>query len=673
MTKLAPTQPPIDDVVNVPPSATRLPSHRPTLASANCDIPASGAAGPSDMANSPTQLACDTGLRTRSDVVQVARTILWVDDDEEGAHIARLFLSRLGYQVLVAHNAAVARTLLDAHTIDLVLLDVMLPDMSGTALLSEWRRHRAFQDLPVLMTTALDGPNDMVAALNGGANDYITKPFDFDVLAARIAAHLRIKTKHDWERQAQLGFSRALIVLGALGFGELWGDALLRWQTELLKEVEGVLPGRKIAIWSLNSSAEMSLRAGAKVQDQLGSAQRKTLERTLAPLVQANAVWLPVCDGSNVMAVISIEILQEDYRDMLVRMAGEFSRQLSVQLGVSSSRLRRSNMPVVAPESGDGDQVFVCSLCHIVCSNISRSCPVHGATAHAWHASLPRMIAQRYHLERWLGEGGMGSVFQAYDPRLARHVAVKVLHPSLVTNDDLRNRFVAEATLCARLKHPRIVDVYDFGQTPSGAMYIVMEWIDGTDLSAILSQHGPGTPRQVAAVLEQCAQALDFAHRMGVIHRDVKPSNILLLHAERPEVGTRLVDFGVARKVASDRSLPGLVVGTPKYMPPEQVWGGKVGPGSDIFALAAVTFELLAGPQSNRRGSSVAQLIEPPIALDHPLFARAPAEFRTLMSAAFAPELKDRPSQVLPWASELKDALEQIQATDPGWALEEAS
>lgn len=625
------------------------------------------------MATSPTQLACDTGLRTRSDFVQASRTILWVDDDEEGAQIARVFLSRLGYHVLVAQSAALARSLLESNAVDLVLLDVMLPDMSGTALLSEWRRHRAFQDLPVLMTTALDGPNDMVAALNGGANDYITKPFDFDVLAARIAAHLRIKTKHDWERQVQSGFSRALIVLGALGFGELWGETLLRWQHELLKEVEGVLPGRKVAVWSLNSSAEMTLRAGDAVQDQLGSAQRKTLERTLAPLVQSSAVWLPVCDGSNIMAVISIELLPDDYRDMLVRMGGEFSRQLSVQLGVSSSRLRRSNMPVIPPDSVDGEQLFLCSLCHVVCSSVTRSCPVHGATAHAWHASLPGVIADRYHLERWLGEGGMGSVFQAYDPRLARHVAVKVLHPSLVTNDDLRNRFVAEATLCARLKHPRIVDIYDFGQTPSGAMYIVMEWIDGTDLSALLSQQGPGTPRQVAAVLEQCAQALDFAHRMGVIHRDVKPSNILLLHAERPSIGTRLVDFGVARKLTSERSMPGLVVGTPKYMPPEQVWGGRIGPGSDIFALAAVTFELLAGAQSNRRGGGVSQFIEPPVSLDHPLFAQGPAQFRALMKEAFAPELKDRPSQVLPWATELKSVLERMEATSSGWSLVDAS
>jgi CheY-like chemotaxis protein len=624
------------------------------------------------MASSPTQLAFDTGMRARSEVASASHTVLWVDDDEEGADIARLFLSRLGYQVLIGQTAAHARSLLEANKVDLVLLDVMLPDMTGTALLRELRQHRAFQDLPVLMTTALNGPDDMVAALNGGANDYITKPFDFEVLAARIAAHLRTKTKHDWERQLQAGFSRALVVMGALGLAELWGESLMRWQNELLGELETVLPGRRIGIWDISDAAGMSLRAGTAAVEQLGLPQRKTLERTMAPLVQSGAVWLPVGDGTNIVAVVSIELSNDDYRDMLVRMARDFVRQLSVHIGASSSRLRRSSVQLPSPDSGGDDQVYVCAECHLVCSSSTRACPVHGASTHAWHSSLQPVIAERYHLERWLGEGGMGSVFQAFDPRLARHVAVKVLHPSLATNDDFRNRFVAEATLCARLKHHRIVDVYDFGQTPSGVMYIVMEWIDGTDLGVVLAQHGPGTPQQVAAVLEQCAQALDFAHRMGVVHRDVKPSNILLLQSERPEVGTRLVDFGVARRAASDRPMPGLVVGTPRYMPPEQVRGGKVGPGSDVFALAAVTFELLAGPQSNKRSAS-SQLVDPPIDLSHPLVQSAPTAFRSLLQVAFAPDLRDRPSQILPWALELKEVMSELRSDAPGWNLSTSS
>lgn len=610
--------------------------------------------------NLTTQLAPESPPVSRSGVVLTTRVVLIVDDDDEGVEVVQSFLTATGYRVLAARNGVEARQILESRPVDLVLLDVDLPDKRGTTLLREWRTERGLQDLPVLMTTALDAADEMVAAFNAGANDYVIKPFDFGVLAARIAAHLRTKSKQEWERQVQVKLSRSLILLGSFTTTELCGEALANWEREVVDALEDAFAGNAVGVWSLADGVDFVLQRGIPPTSQLGLAHRRTILRTLTPLVQQSAIWLPITNGANLMCLASIELQSTDFIDSMVRLASTFVKQLSVHLEVNDTRRKlASNAPA---HVGENRGVGVCPACN-ACYDLTLAthCPADEAELSQTYARVDAAVEQRYHLERLVGEGGMGAVFRAFDSKLSRRVAIKLLHEHLAERDDLRTRFVSEATLCARLRHPHLVSVYDFGELRSGGLFIVMEWVNGTDLSRHNSLQTLLGPEIVAQVLIQSAEALDYAHRSGVIHRDVKPSNILMSHES--EVDVRLVDFGVARRVSSgySRTLPGLIVGTPKYLAPEQALGGRIGPGTDIYALATVVFELLAGTQVNLRSQGLADLSEPPVDLEHPLFLRAPPAFRTLLASAWRQDLRDRPAEVMPWALEVANQIALIE------------
>ncbi|MGI9018034.1 MAG: protein kinase domain-containing protein [Euzebya sp.] len=198
------------------------------------------------------------------------------------------------------------------------------------------------------------------------------------------------------------------------------------------------------------------------------------------------------------------------------------------------------------------------------------------------------VIAGRYVLQERIGTGGMSEVWRAQDQTLDRDVAVKLLHPGLATDDDARTRFASEARRAAQLAHPRVVRVLDAGQDGDEA-WIVMELIQGPTLSARLGQ--PMAPDAVARIGIQVADALSAAHAVGMVHRDVKPSNILLAAD-----GARLTDFGIARAAGeASMTATGQLVGTAAYLAPEQAQGLEVTPAVDVFALGCVLFEALTG------------------------------------------------------------------------------
>jgi formylglycine-generating enzyme required for sulfatase activity/predicted Ser/Thr protein kinase len=206
----------------------------------------------------------------------------------------------------------------------------------------------------------------------------------------------------------------------------------------------------------------------------------------------------------------------------------------------------------------------------------------------------PNLIGKtlgKYQVLEEIGRGGMGAVYRGYDPSLDRSVAIKVLAPHLVWERDFVQRFLQEARTAARLQHPHIVAVYDIGEQ-DGTYYIVMQYVDGRPLDDVLRQEGPLPPERAAAILAQVASALEAAHREGLVHRDVKPANILL----RPRDQAVLTDFGIARALAGTRlTQTGMMVGTPGYISPEQIRGQEVGPAADQYALGVVAYELLAG------------------------------------------------------------------------------
>jgi serine/threonine protein kinase len=201
--------------------------------------------------------------------------------------------------------------------------------------------------------------------------------------------------------------------------------------------------------------------------------------------------------------------------------------------------------------------------------------------------SAESVAGSRYRLERPLGHGGMASVFAARDTGLDRAVAVKLLAENLAGDEELRKRFLREARLAARLSHPNVVSVFDAGED-DGRPYIVMELVEGKTLA----ERGRMPPEDARALAVQAARGLAHAHDAGLIHRDIKPGNLLV----RVDGTLKIADFGIARAAEMTAlTQAGTVLGTAAYLAPEQALGEQVTPASDVYSLGAVLYELLTG------------------------------------------------------------------------------
>src|SRR5271156_3531799 len=198
----------------------------------------------------------------------------------------------------------------------------------------------------------------------------------------------------------------------------------------------------------------------------------------------------------------------------------------------------------------------------------------------------------RYELSNQVARGGTAQVYLARDLLLDRPVALKVLFPELSTDATFVERFRREAQAAANLSHPNIVPVFDWGQSDS-TYFIVMEYVDGEALSSIIKTQAPLEPHQAASIAADIAKALTYAHRHGVVHRDVKPGNVLIASDGQVKV----TDFGIARAIGRDESVTqtGLVMGTATYFSPEQAQGLGVDGRSDVYSLGVVLYEMVTG------------------------------------------------------------------------------
>ena len=217
------------------------------------------------------------------------------------------------------------------------------------------------------------------------------------------------------------------------------------------------------------------------------------------------------------------------------------------------------------------------------------------------------MIDNRYRVLRKIGEGGMGTVYAAEHVEIGKIVAIKILHPHYSTEQELVERFRREARAASRIGHPNIIDVMDFGTTDDGCAYFIMEHLDGIDLADVLSHERRLDPNRSCQITIQICRALAAAHAAGVIHRDLKPENIFLVARDGKADFVKVLDFGVARSAGRSQRLtnPGIAMGTPEYMAPEQAAGGVVDHRSDIYSVGALLYEMVTGQPPQKRDGEV--------------------------------------------------------------------
>ncbi len=286
-------------------------------------------------------------------------------------------------------------------------------------------------------------------------------------------------------------------------------------------------------------------------------------------------------------------------------------------------------------------------------------------------------IAGRYRIEGRLGVGGMSTVHLAFDNRLERYVALKLLAEHLADDPTFISRFRREALAAARLVHPNIVQVFDFGfDSGHHQHFIVMEHVPGNSCAELLRDHGHLPIGQAIDVVGQACRGLDYAHRNGVVHRDVKPGNLLVSDSEV----VKLADFGIAR--ATDQSSitqVGSVLGTAAYLSPEQARGDEAGPRADLYSLGVVTYQLISG-RLPYEASSLSELAlkqqrESPMPLDE-LVRDVPHELAQAVAMALAIDQRDRPADAMQLAEMLRDGARGVAppgATNAGFATSAAT
>ena len=264
----------------------------------------------------------------------------------------------------------------------------------------------------------------------------------------------------------------------------------------------------------------------------------------------------------------------------------------------------------------------ICPTCNTEYPANERFCPRDGTALRSQGSGtdlVGSVIAERFHVLKKLGEGGMGQVYLAEHVKMGRRSAVKVMHPGMVHDADAIGRFNREAANASRINHPNVAGIYDFGETPEGLVYLAMEYIEGETLTDIVKAKGALPPIRAAEITRQAAEGLHVAHDMGIVHRDLKPDNIMVTVDRDGFDQVKVVDFGIAKSTSGDAqnvTRTGMVIGTPEYMSPEQLSGDKVDGKSDVYSLAIVAFNMLTGqlpfPSDTAQSSMIMRLTERP-------------------------------------------------------------
>ena len=286
---------------------------------------------------------------------------------------------------------------------------------------------------------------------------------------------------------------------------------------------------------------------------------------------------------------------------------------------------------------------------------------------------IGQIVAERYHIQKKLGEGGMGQVYLAEHVKMGRRCAIKIMAQSMMNDADAISRFNREAANASRISHPHVCAVYDFGETREGLIYLAMEYIEGKSLSALLDEGGSMPLPRATGIITQCADALQAAHDLGIVHRDLKPDNIMVMTARGRDI-VKVVDFGIAKATDAKSSgqkvtKTGLVVGTPEYMSPEQLSGDPCDGRSDLYSLALVFYRMITGKLPFEADTAQETMIkrltdEPlPLALARPDL-RFPVLLQTVLNRSLTRSPADRYATAVEFGRDLATATAAMTGVD---------
>ncbi|HEY8413544.1 MAG TPA: serine/threonine-protein kinase [Pyrinomonadaceae bacterium] len=280
-------------------------------------------------------------------------------------------------------------------------------------------------------------------------------------------------------------------------------------------------------------------------------------------------------------------------------------------------------------------------------------------------------LDEKYFLEERLGEGGMGAVYRARHLLMDRPVAIKVLHPRFVDNEGARTRFQLEARAAVLLHHVNAVSVTDFGQTPDGYVYLVMELLEGRTLRDMIAKEAPLETARATSIMLQTSAAVAAAHETGIIHRDLKPSNILVTQSANAPAVVKVLDFGIA-KLAADAfgdehatavTLPGMPIGTPRYMAPEQYEGRELTPAADVYSLGVILYEKLTG-MAPFTGTTPLEIAlkhkNDPLRPPREIVAAIPEDLERVVMHALEKEPEARPANASEFRRELLETAQRL-------------